>query len=187
MYEGVTTAVKMKDGENDGFEVKVGVHQGLVLSPLLFIIVMEALSGEFHVGLPWELFYADDFCLLAATKEDLMVKIKRWKEGMESKGLRVNMGKTKVMYCNVGSGQMENSGKWPCGVCRKGVGANSIVCTVCQQWFHRRCSGLSGSLCVVVGFKCSRCVEGTWREETMKEVGVDHVGKLECVSEFCYS
>src|SRR5664279_2965056 len=34
MYEGVTTAVKMKDGESDGFEVKVGLHQGSVLSPL---------------------------------------------------------------------------------------------------------------------------------------------------------
>jgi hypothetical protein len=33
MYEVVTTAVKMKDGESDCFEVKVGVHQGLVLSP----------------------------------------------------------------------------------------------------------------------------------------------------------
>ena len=54
MYEGVTTAVKMKDGQSDGFEVKVGVHQGSVLSPLLFIIVMEALSSEFRVGLPWE-------------------------------------------------------------------------------------------------------------------------------------
>ena len=53
MYEGVTTAVKMKDGESDGFEV----HHGSVLSPLLFIIVMEALSSEFHVGLLWELFY----------------------------------------------------------------------------------------------------------------------------------
>ena len=56
-----------------------------------------------------------------------------------------------------------------------------------QAMGHRRCSGLSGSLSVVVGFKCSRCAEGTGREETMKEVGVDHVGKLECVSEFCYS
>lgn len=186
MYEGVTTAVKMKDGESDGFEVKVGVHQGSVLSPLLFIIVMEALSSEFRVGLPWELFYADDLCLLAETEEDLMEKVKRWKEGMELKGLRVNMGKTKVMCCNVGTGQMENSGKWPCGVCRKGVGANSIVCTVCKQWVHRRCSGLTGSLSVVVGFKCSRCVKGIERKETMKEVEVENVGKLECVSKFCY-
>ena len=45
---------------------------------------------------------------------------------------------------------------------------------------------MSGSLHVVVGFKCSRCVEGTGREETMKEMEVEHVGKLECVSKFCY-
>jgi len=65
MYEGVTTAVRMKDGESDSFEVKVGVHQGSVLSPLLFIIVLEALSKEFRVGLPRELLYADDLCLIA--------------------------------------------------------------------------------------------------------------------------
>jgi hypothetical protein len=104
---------------------------------------------------------------------------------MELKGLRVNMGKTKVMCGNVGTWQMENSGKWPFGVCRKGVGANSIVCTACKQWVHRRCSGLTGSLSVV-GFKCSRCVRGTGRKETMKEVEVENVGKLECVSKFCY-
>jgi hypothetical protein len=35
MYEGVTTAVKIKDGESDGFEVKVAVHQGSVLSSIV--------------------------------------------------------------------------------------------------------------------------------------------------------
>ena len=35
--------------------VKVGVHQGSVLSPLLFIMVLEALSIEFRTGCPWEL------------------------------------------------------------------------------------------------------------------------------------
>jgi len=52
MYEGATTAVKLNDGESDGFEVKVGVHQGSVLSPL-FIIVLEAPMSEFcvdHLG-----------------------------------------------------------------------------------------------------------------------------------------
>ena len=59
----------------------------------------------------------------------MVVKIKHWKEGLESKGLRVNTGKTKVMCCKVRYGQVEDSGKWPCGVCRKGVGVNSIACT----------------------------------------------------------
>ena len=42
------------------FEVNVGVHQGSVLSPLLFIIVLEALSRELRSGVPWEDLYADD-------------------------------------------------------------------------------------------------------------------------------
>ena len=44
-------------GESGVFNV--GVHQGSVLSPLLFIIVLEALSREFRVGLPMELLYAE--------------------------------------------------------------------------------------------------------------------------------
>ena len=60
MYDGVTTAVKVKDKVSEEFQVKVGVHQGSVLSPLLFIIVMEALSKCFRVGLPWQLLYADE-------------------------------------------------------------------------------------------------------------------------------
>ena len=45
------------------------------------------------------------------------MNIKRWKEGMELKGFRVNMGKMKVMCCKLGSGHRENSGKLPYGVC----------------------------------------------------------------------
>ena len=36
--------VRFGEGYSEEFEVKVGVHQGSVLSPLLFIIVLEALS-----------------------------------------------------------------------------------------------------------------------------------------------
>jgi len=52
MYEGVKTSVKIDGGVSEEFEVSVGIYQGSVLSPLLFIIVMEALSREFRVGLP---------------------------------------------------------------------------------------------------------------------------------------
>ena len=37
--------------------VEVGAYQGLVLSPLLFNIVLEALSKKFKEGLPMELLY----------------------------------------------------------------------------------------------------------------------------------
>jgi hypothetical protein len=52
-------------------------------------------------------------CLLVRMEHDLVVKTKCWKQGVEFKGLRVNMGKTKVMCCNVGFGLIENSSKWP--------------------------------------------------------------------------
>ena len=40
---------------SDEFNIKVGVHQGGGMSPLLFIIVVEALSRELKVNCPWEL------------------------------------------------------------------------------------------------------------------------------------
>ena len=55
MYENVRSRVQVGEGLNDDFEVKVGVHQGSVLSPLLFIIVFEALSREFRAGAPWQM------------------------------------------------------------------------------------------------------------------------------------
>ena len=60
MYKDVRSRVRVGDGYSEEFGVGVGVHQGSVLSPLLFIIVLEALSREFLTGCPWELLYADD-------------------------------------------------------------------------------------------------------------------------------
>ena len=97
MYENVRSRVRVGEGLSDEFEVKVGVHQGSVLSPLLFIIVLEALSKEFRAGEPWEDLYADDLVVIADSKEECVRRLLVWKKGMEKTGLRVNMGKTKIM------------------------------------------------------------------------------------------
>jgi len=55
MYIGAKTVVRTVYCNNIGFAVKVGMQQGSALSPLLFLILMEALSREFRVALPWEL------------------------------------------------------------------------------------------------------------------------------------
>ena len=87
------------------------MHQGSVLSPLLFIIVLKAMSREFREGLPMELLYADDLVLVAETEELLMEKLRKWKRGMELKGLRVNIRKTKVMRCQMRSQESIHAGK----------------------------------------------------------------------------
>ena len=47
--------------------MKVGLHQGSVLSPLLFAAVMNVVSSEARSGMPSELMYADDLVLMAPT------------------------------------------------------------------------------------------------------------------------
>ena len=53
MYTGAKTGVRTVYGSSKSFEVKVGMDQGSALRPLLFVIVMEAISREFRVALPW--------------------------------------------------------------------------------------------------------------------------------------
>ena len=86
MYEGAKTLIRSESGDSESFEVKVGLHQGSILSPLLFVVVMEIVTRGFRVGLPWELLYADDLVLMAKNIGELRDKILRWKEGMEGKG-----------------------------------------------------------------------------------------------------
>ena len=113
MYENAKSTVNINGTIGDPFPVKVGVHQGSVLSPLLFIIVLEALSREFRTGLPWELLYADDLVLMADSIEELEILFERWKSGMEQKGLRVNSGKTKVMIPKHKHNPQNKTGKFP--------------------------------------------------------------------------
>ena len=66
MHTGAKTVINKVYGNSKGFEVKVGMHQGSALSRLSFVIVMEAISREFRVALPWELLYADDLAVKGA-------------------------------------------------------------------------------------------------------------------------
>ena len=142
MYSNARSRVRVGEEYSEEFEVKVGVHQGSVLSPLLFIIVLEALSREFRSEVPREDLYADDLDIIAESLEEFVRRLLTWKEAMEEKGLRVNAGKTMIMICGMGLDLLQSSGKFPCAVCRTGVGSNSIFYKGCEHWVHKKCSGL---------------------------------------------
>ena len=55
MYTNTRSPVRVNGQYSEELGVGVGVHQGLVLSLLLFILVLEALSWEIRAGVPWEL------------------------------------------------------------------------------------------------------------------------------------
>ena len=115
MYANAQSRVHVGEGYSEEFEVQVGVHKGSVLSPLLFIIVLEALSWEFCSGVPWDDLYADDLIIAESFKECVR-RLLTWKEAMEKKGLRVNAGKTKIMICCMGLDLLQSSGEFPCTV-----------------------------------------------------------------------
>ena len=60
--------------------------------------------------------------------------------------LRVNMGKTKVMLRGKGLDTIKSSGKYPCGVCRKGVRWNSVYRESCEALIQRNAVELKRGL-----------------------------------------
>ena len=182
MYVGSRSRTRVNTSFSEEFEVKVGVHQGSVLSPLLFIIVLEALSREFHVGCPWKMLCAHDLFFLAERFEGLMTKMAIWKNGLESKGLKVNMGKTKVMISSRDLHTLQSSGKYPCAICRKGVGKNWIFCSGCSFWVHKKCSDIPGRLVEDTDFGCRRCLGNAQAIDERPCVEVHLAdGKLDCI------
>ena len=108
LYTEACTIVRTYAGLSESFEVKVGLHQGSVLSPLLFAAVMDVVSSEARSGLPSELLYADDLVIM----EQLGRRVADWRASLLGKGLKVNAGKSKVMVGSSGGKMIVNSGKW---------------------------------------------------------------------------
>ncbi|XP_048753153.2 uncharacterized protein LOC125664425 [Ostrea edulis] len=129
MYANARGCVRFGDGYSEEFAVKVGVHQGSVLSPLLFIIVLEALSREFRTSVPLEDLYADDLVIITDSLDECVKRLLIWKEAMERKGLRVNAGKTKIMTRGTGVDLLQDSGSFPCAVCRTAGGCDLATTT----------------------------------------------------------
>ena len=62
----------------------------------------------------------------AICKYDLIKRLNEWKDFVENRGMRVNMNKTKVMISGERQKVTQKAVRWPCGVCGRGVGNNSI-------------------------------------------------------------
>ena len=153
------------------------------MSLLLFAIVVDVITENVRKGEANELLNAHDLILISKTMKDLKKRFWFWKDALERKGLKINnTRKTKAMVS--GSKELFKSKIDPCGVCKRRVMANSVLCTKCGNWVHGRCAKTKRVTArLVIHFVCSRCrgiMEGT----------VDSIKKLcdevETVNRLCY-
>ena len=83
MYSDIKTSVRVECERSESFDVKVGVHQGSVLSPLLFAVVMDEVTKDVREGVVKEILYADDLVLLGDSWKEVESRYTRWKNSIE--------------------------------------------------------------------------------------------------------
>ena len=81
------------------FEVKIGLRQGSVLSPLLFIAVLDLISRKTVVkDAMKKLLYAQDLALVANGTHELQETMEEWNGLFHKHGLKLNLENTEVLH-----------------------------------------------------------------------------------------
>ena len=99
MYEDFRTQLTSSEGHTEYYNVKVGLHQGSAISPLLFIIIMDVLASEIDTEPPWAMLFADDLVQCETSKGAVERELQIWRDPFERHGLRVSLTKTAYMPC----------------------------------------------------------------------------------------
>ena len=98
-YEKTTARVVIGEGASEEFEGKIGLRDSSVLSPLLFIAVLELISRNTVMkDAMKKLLYADDLALVANSKHKLQETLEEWTGLFTRHGLKLNLDKTEVLY-----------------------------------------------------------------------------------------
>ena len=111
LYENFECRVIHDNKLTEAFEVRTGVKQGCILSPLLFSLaidwIMIKTTGRRRTGIQWsltsileDLDYADDLGLLSSRHQDIQEKTENLATAAIKVGLKINEQKTQVLRKN---------------------------------------------------------------------------------------
>lgn len=100
MYKGARSMVRTVVGETKPIAVTEGVHQGSVLSPFLFCLVLDTLTEEAQQAAVWTFVYADDVAICTQSRKELEEALLAWKHQLQTGGLVLSIAKTQFMSYN---------------------------------------------------------------------------------------
>jgi hypothetical protein len=100
MYDNVVTSIQTSGGDTNDFPINIGMHQGLALSPYLFVLVMDEVTRDIQGGIPWCMLFTDNVVLVDKSMIGVDHKLELWRRTLEAKYFRLSRSKTEYMKCN---------------------------------------------------------------------------------------
>ena len=111
MYANNKCCVRHGEQHSEWFSINSGVRQGCVISPILFLIVIDWVMRNSTTdkprGITWNAFnrlededFADDIALLSHSQQDMQEKTAKIEAYAKSVGLKINHSKSKIMKIN---------------------------------------------------------------------------------------
>ena len=100
LYDHDSALLKVDGLHVGNIKATIGVKQGSVLSPLLFIIFMDHVFAMLTYDNAQQitlLAYADDIVIFADSEVQLRQRVEEFNNAVTSLGMTINVGKTKVM------------------------------------------------------------------------------------------
>ena len=105
LYRDCRSCVRVSGMSSDSFPVRVGLRQGCVLSPFLFLVYIDRIcrrslgsEGVNVGGIEVKIFlFADDAVLLAQSQQELQNVLDRFEFECAAAGMKLSVSKTQAM------------------------------------------------------------------------------------------